>query len=132
MHPKERGQSNPDIKPLYAKERPDFGPSQVCEPEELVVGRRYIIHRQWFGGKRDLIPPQHAEVEIAETPSRLPEKGESEPRLKTWAIYRDEQKSVAIHAFALRDIGLIDQNGWHQYSWVEDPSKRPTAQSPQG
>jgi len=96
-------------------ERPDFGPQQVRNPEEIQVGKKYRTrHRNC--GPMDIIivsPPQIADDHLVTFYRRPPYPDESCPAC------RKEEEGHG-HRLFLSDCGVISySDGWHKENWLE-------------
>lgn len=114
-------QSKEVLAMLVQSERPNFGPTQVLTPEELVPGKPYIRH---YRGTKDrkLSSPGSTKFEVIEPPSSEGGQSHQDMRVKVRLLLgygKDYETSLL-----LSDMGLIPHaRGWDRYNWTEDPER---------
>lgn len=109
---------NPEPKfPSYAVERPDFGPTQVRNADEIKPGQILIKHN--FGEEKN--EKKIMVIRLSRVGDNLLIEGE-------YIDYLNSAKTICY----LSDFGVVPYKSglWNVFNWLEDPTKiDPTSSS---
>lgn len=109
---------------LGLPERPDYGPTQVREVDELIEGNTYILHRTYPQKNQPSIIDDEQFL-VLDRPHRI-DDGSWKVRVR----FTDRLGHERLSDQFLTDMGIVmyerDRgNFWNPFAWVEDPLKDP-------
>ncbi|OGH05978.1 MAG: hypothetical protein A2W22_03580 [Candidatus Levybacteria bacterium RBG_16_35_11] len=144
MAGKEQVENNPSTLLYMTLERPNFGPTQVKDPKELELGKRYLLHTAGncleMGHHHPLGQDYNPPLEIQIIKVNLEKNEYSLPSgdldIDGQCIKFSFYSTVIVGGAPIRvhsetelplvraGLGPDFYGSWHKYNWLEDPGKK--------